>query len=127
MAGERTAPVPEEREDFAQVLATVISQAKLIVSEILEPSPRSEYSRAVATLPAVQDLCSAVFGIDRDSNRDLFEHAASSPCFSNAAAAAAAVNAATATLSSSSASSAPAAVLGSTTRLRSGDGGDGDR
>lgn len=45
-----------------QVLATVISQAKLVVSEILEPSPRNEYAQAVAALPAVHDLCMSVFG-----------------------------------------------------------------
>lgn len=45
-----------------QVLATVISQAKLVVSEILEPSPQNEYAHAVASLPAVQDLCFSVFG-----------------------------------------------------------------
>lgn len=50
---------------FHQVLATVISQAKLVVSEILEPSPRNEYAQAVAALPAVQDLCMSVFGSTR--------------------------------------------------------------
>ena len=45
-----------------QVLATVISQAKLVVSEILEPSAQNEYAHAVAALPAVQDLCFSVFG-----------------------------------------------------------------
>lgn len=45
-----------------QVLATVISQAKLVVSEILEPSDRNEYAHAMAALPAVQDLCFSVFG-----------------------------------------------------------------
>ena len=45
-----------------QVLATLISQAKLVVSEILEPSSRNEYAHAMASLPAVQDLCFSVFG-----------------------------------------------------------------
>lgn len=40
----------------------MISQAKLVVSEILEPSPQNEYAHAVASLPAVQDLCFSVFG-----------------------------------------------------------------
>ena len=92
------------------------------MSEILEPSPSNEYSQAVAALPAVQDLCCAVFGIDRDRNRE-FENA-TSPCV-NVAAAATTGSAATATLSSS-ASSPPTVVLGSTSRLRSGDGGGDD-
>lgn len=45
-----------------QVLATVISQAKLVVSDVLEASPRNEYAQAVASLPAVEDLCFSVFG-----------------------------------------------------------------
>ncbi|CAN0489708.1 unnamed protein product, partial [Ectocarpus sp. 8 AP-2014] len=39
----------------------VISQAKLVVSEILEASPGNEYAHAVASLPSVQDLCFSVF------------------------------------------------------------------
>ncbi|CAM9709291.1 unnamed protein product [Scytosiphon promiscuus] len=56
------APAVAEREESAQVLATVISQAKLVVSDVLEASPRNEYAQAVASLPAVQDLCFSVFG-----------------------------------------------------------------
>ncbi|CBJ31462.1 expressed unknown protein [Ectocarpus siliculosus] len=55
------APAVAEREESAQVLATVISQAKLVVSEILEASPGNEYAHAVASLPSVQDLCFSVF------------------------------------------------------------------
>ncbi|CAN0231366.1 unnamed protein product [Ectocarpus sp. 4 AP-2014] len=55
------APAVAEREESAQVLATVISQAKLVVSEILEASPDNEYAHAVASLPSVQDLCFSVF------------------------------------------------------------------
>ncbi|CAM9641917.1 unnamed protein product [Ectocarpus fasciculatus] len=55
------APAVAEREESAQVLATVVSQAKLVVSEILEASPGNEYAHAVAALPSVQDLCFSVF------------------------------------------------------------------
>lgn len=48
-----------------QVLATVISQAKLVVGEILEPSASNEYAQVVSSLPAVQDLCLAVFNSSR--------------------------------------------------------------
>eukprot|EP00903_Cladosiphon_okamuranus_P018185 g16730.t1 len=61
-AGFIGAPAVAEGEESAQVLATVISQAKLVVSEILEPSPQNEYAHAMAALPAVQDLCFSVFG-----------------------------------------------------------------
>lgn len=50
---------------FQQVLATVISQVKLVVIEILEPSPENEYAQAIAALPAVQDLCISVFSSGR--------------------------------------------------------------
>lgn len=51
----------DQYQTHAQVLATVISQAKLVVSEILEASPGNEYAHAVASLPSVQDLCFSVF------------------------------------------------------------------
>lgn len=53
------------RGRYLQVLATVISQAKLVVSEVVEPSTDNEYAQVIAALPAVQDLCYSVFSSNR--------------------------------------------------------------
>ncbi|CAM9521750.1 unnamed protein product [Ascophyllum nodosum] len=59
--------VAEEGTERLQVLATVISQAKLVVSDILEPSSReNQYTQAVAALPTVQELCFSVFSSNRN-------------------------------------------------------------
>lgn len=61
---ERRCRTSELDSSYVQVLATVISQAKLVVSEVLEASTTNRYSQTLASLPTVEDLCFSVFFLD---------------------------------------------------------------